>query len=81
MTMILQGDWTEDEISLLQESYQPQDDYKEAVREVVSLFPERGIQEVTRQLRAMGLIPERKNKKKNKSDSPSENKRSKYVHD
>ena len=55
--LLSQGEWSEEELTTLREAFQSQDDWREAVREVSVYFPERGIRDLTQQLRTLGLIP------------------------
>ena len=48
--------WSEEELTTLREAFQSGDDWREAVREVSVYFPERGIRDITQQLRTLGLI-------------------------
>ena len=57
--MLLKGEWSEEELKTLKEAFEPQDDWKEAVREVSVYFPERGVRDITQQLREMGLLARR----------------------
>ena len=52
----MQGAWSEEELTTLREAFHPGDDWRESVREVSIYFPERGVRDITHQLRAMGLI-------------------------
>lgn len=54
--------WSEEELTTLREAFQSGDDWREAVREVSVYFPERGIRDVTQQLRTLGLIASSKSK-------------------
>ena len=51
--MLLKGEWSEEELTTLKEAFEPQDDWKEAVREVSVYFPERGVRNITQQLSEM----------------------------
>ena len=57
----MQGAWSEEELTTLREAFESGgEDWRESVRAVSVYFPERGIRDITQQLRTMGLITQKK---------------------
>jgi hypothetical protein len=52
----MQGAWSEEELTTLREAFHPSSDWRESVRAVSVYFPERGVRDITQQLRSLGLI-------------------------